>query len=117
MSSNFDNNSEPRSTEDGNESTKGKRYKHPFTVDRGYAYYSELQDDPTDKDTPKTLVELRMCALSAAIRAKPEWWVKFRDETVRAKWIGEIKEQQKDIHRSLQLTDNMVRAPMTCTLY
>ncbi|KAH9914457.1 uncharacterized protein B0H18DRAFT_1125496 [Fomitopsis serialis] len=46
-------------------------------------------DDPTDKDTPRTLIELRMCALSAAIREKPEWWVKFRDEDVQAS--GEMR--------------------------
>ena len=51
-----------------------------------------------------------MCALSAAIRAKSEWWVKFRDEKVRAKWTEENKDQQQNIHRSLQMTDNMVRA-------
>ena len=89
---------------------KGSRFKHPFTVEGEWQYYAEDEDDPTDKDTPRTLVELRMCALSAAIRSKSQWWMKFRDEEVREKWTKEIKEQQKDIHRSLQLTDNMVRA-------
>ena len=93
-----------------NESLGRKRYKHPFTVDGDRQYLWAEDDDPTDKDTPRTLVELRMCALSAAIRAKLEWWVKFRDENVRAKWTEEIKEQQKNIHRSLQMTDNMVPA-------
>lgn len=72
-------------------------------------YYDDDDDDPTEKDTPRTLIELRMCALSAAIREKPEWWVKCRDKIIQAKWREEIKEQQKDLHRSLQLTDNMVR--------
>lgn len=51
------------------------------------------------------------------MRAKPEWWVRFRDEKVREKWTEEIKEQQKDMHRSLQLTNNMVRALVPRTLY
>ncbi|KAH9914461.1 uncharacterized protein B0H18DRAFT_1215946 [Fomitopsis serialis] len=85
-----------------------KRYKHPFTGNGDWQYYASKDDDPTEKDTPRTLAELRMCALSAAIRQKPEWWVKFRDEEVQAKWTEEIKEQQKDMHRSLQLTDNMI---------
>ena len=86
-----------------------KRFKHPFTKCAEWEYHRLDDDDPTEKDTPRTLIELRMCALSAAIREKPEWWVKFRDETIRAKWREEIMEQQKDLHRSLQLTDNMVR--------
>ena len=32
--------------------------------------YDSDDDDPTEQDTPRTLVELRMCALSAAIREK-----------------------------------------------
>jgi len=86
-----------------------KRYMHPFTENLEWDYYTMEYDDPADKDTPRTLIELRMCALSAAIREKPEWWVKFRDENVQAKWSKEIKEQHKDLRRSLQLTDNMVR--------
>ncbi|KAH9842495.1 uncharacterized protein C8Q71DRAFT_720034 [Rhodofomes roseus] len=87
-----------------------KRYKHPFTEDGEWQYYATKDDDPTDRDTPRTLIELRMCALSAAIREKPEWWVKFRDEKVQAKWRQEIKvqEQQQGLHRSLQLTENMI---------
>ena len=97
-------------TSSTSKSQNTKRYKHPFTVDGEWEYYADDEDDPTDKDTPRTLVELRMCALSAAIRSKSEWWIKFRDEKVCAKWAEEIKEQQKDMHRSLQLTDNMARA-------
>ncbi|KAH9839182.1 uncharacterized protein C8Q71DRAFT_795498 [Rhodofomes roseus] len=58
---------------------------------------------------PRTLVEYRMCALSAAIRDKPEWYNKFRNEAIRANWKEEIQEQQEVlIHRSQQLTDNMI---------
>lgn len=84
------------------------RFPHPFTEGADYDYYDFDEDDPTEQDTPRTLVELRMCALSAAIREKADWHVKFRDEKIRSKWIEEIHEQQKDLHQSLQLTDNMV---------
>lgn len=88
-----------------------KRYRHPFTKRiEDFDNYGIEQDDPTDKDTPRTLIELRMCALSAAIREKPDWWQKFEDEQVQAKWREEIKLQQKDLHPSLQLTDNLVSA-------
>lgn len=86
-----------------------KRYRHPFTQRiEDFDNYGIVHEDPIDKDTPRTLVELRMCALSAAIREKPCWWVKFQDEQVRAKWAKEIKLQQRDLHPSLQLTANMV---------
>lgn len=29
-----------------------------------------------------------MIALSAAIRAKPDWWMKAQNPTIRAKWKG-----------------------------
>ena len=86
-----------------------KRYRHPFTQRiEDFDNYETVHEDPNDKDTPRTLVELRMCALSAAIREKSGWWVKFQDEQVRAKWAKEIKLQQRDLHPSLQLTANMV---------
>ncbi|KAH9842485.1 uncharacterized protein C8Q71DRAFT_720028 [Rhodofomes roseus] len=101
---------------DYSEPTQGpsplKRYKHPFTEDPEWGYYTLEDDDPTDKDTPRTLAELRMCALSAAIRAKPNWWMKFRDEEIRAKWREEIKEQEREMPRNLQLTDNMINYTM-----
>lgn len=85
------------------------RFPHPFNEDTHYDYYGWDEEDPTDRDTPRTLIELRMCALSAAMREKANWHVKFRDEKIRSKWVEEIREQQKDLHQSLQLTDNMVR--------
>lgn len=82
------------------------RLLHPFTnVGNGFRF--TFSEDPTDVDLPRTLIELRMCALSAAIREKPHWYVKFLDESTRAKWSEEIHEQQQDVHESLQLTENM----------
>jgi hypothetical protein len=39
------------------------------------------------------LVELEMIRLSAALRSKPSWWTKFRDDTILAKWRAEALEQ------------------------
>lgn len=30
-----------------------------------------------------------MCALSATIRSKPSWWIKYQDPAIRAKWKAE----------------------------
>lgn len=84
------------------------RFPHPFTEvgEDHYDFYGDVTDEC---DSARTLVELRMCALSAAIREKPEWHVKFRDEKIRSTCQAEeVREQQKDLHQSLQLTDNMV---------
>ena len=91
------------------------RFPHPFTKGTDWDHYEGAKDDP-ERDTPRTLVELRMCALCAAIREKVDWHVKFRDEKIRSKWIEEIREQQKDLHESLQLTDNMVRQTVLVSL-
>lgn len=38
-----------------------------------------------------------MCALSAALRAKPEWWRKCTDPDIRARWTQEALEQDEDM--------------------
>ncbi|EPT01446.1 hypothetical protein FOMPIDRAFT_40499 [Fomitopsis schrenkii] len=110
--------SSPVSTEHATEKLKdfgieSGRFPHPFTEGADFEYYDFDEDDPTDHDTPRTLVELRMCALSTSIREKAGWHVKFRDEKIRSRWIEEIHEQQKDVHPSLQLTDNMINYVLT----
>ncbi|TFY64227.1 hypothetical protein EVJ58_g2765 [Rhodofomes roseus] len=92
---------------------EGGRFRHPFTDVGDFDYLDADDDDPDDKDTPRTLVEIRMCALSAAIREKVDWHVKYRDEKIRTKWAEEIREQQKDVHQSLQLTENMINYVLT----
>ncbi|KZV97526.1 hypothetical protein EXIGLDRAFT_730457 [Exidia glandulosa HHB12029] len=62
-------------------------FPHPFYQE------SRLQDG----DIPRTLVELRMCALSAALRAKPEWWRKCTDPEIRARWTQEALSQDDDM--------------------
>ncbi|KAJ6570066.1 hypothetical protein DFH09DRAFT_1362731 [Mycena vulgaris] len=85
----------------------GKRFFHPF------------HENPHDGDAPPgtwaphTLLELRMCRLSAHIRQKPNWWEKMRDDTIRSKWIQEAKEQQAELRPWEQLTDNMLNYVMS----
>ncbi|KZV97535.1 hypothetical protein EXIGLDRAFT_832794 [Exidia glandulosa HHB12029] len=50
---------------------------HPFYAKRGQQ----------DGELPRTLVELEMCALSASVRAEPEWWRKLTDPDTRARWM------------------------------
>jgi len=48
----------------------------------------------------KTLVELEMTRLSAAIRRKPDWWIKFRDKDILAKWRAEALAQAEKMRES-----------------
>ncbi|EIN07905.1 hypothetical protein PUNSTDRAFT_53245 [Punctularia strigosozonata HHB-11173 SS5] len=85
-----------------------ERYPHPFTEKEQGEYYDSDEEGDSEKDNPRTLIELRMCALSATIREKPEWYNKFRDAKIQEKWRKEIQEQQADLHDSQKLTSNMV---------
>ncbi|KAH8919819.1 hypothetical protein BT69DRAFT_1299897 [Atractiella rhizophila] len=65
-------------------------------------------EDPSGPNAPKeypnpftggsnslfSTTELRMCFLSASIRSKPQWWEKYKDETIREKWKEEALEQE-----------------------
>ncbi|KAH9914456.1 uncharacterized protein B0H18DRAFT_125990 [Fomitopsis serialis] len=84
-----------------------QRYEHPFTL-QGDWEARHVPNSPLKKHVPRTLIEYRMCALSAAIRDKPDWHIKFHDETIREKWKKEIREQQVQMHPCLQLTENMI---------
>ena len=57
---------------------------------------------------------MRMCALSNAIREKPNWWEKINDPTLVEKWKQEALDQQKDEIR--QLTKTMVAIPENLAL-
>lgn len=48
------------------------------------------------KEHPRTIVELKMCALSNRIREKPDWWEKIKDEAIVGKWREEALEQGED---------------------
>jgi hypothetical protein len=67
------------------------RYRHPFTKAEWSPWYQIDHQEPSEKESPRTLVELRMCALSAAIREKPQWYTKFRDIKIQEKWRTEIE--------------------------
>ena len=54
------------------------------------------------------VVEMRMCALSNAIREKPNWWEKIKDPALVEKWTREALGQQKDEYRIRQFTKRMV---------
>jgi hypothetical protein len=89
------------------------RYRHPFTEAEVGEYYEFNDAGDYEKEDPRTLVELRMCALSATIREKPQWYNKFRDNKIQEKWRMEIEQQQEGLHDSLKLTSDMVRAVPT----
>ncbi|KAG8729358.1 hypothetical protein FRC12_021032 [Ceratobasidium sp. 428] len=48
----------------------------------------------------KPLVELEMTRLSAALRLKPSWYTKFRDQGILAKWRAEALEQAEHMKES-----------------
>ncbi|KAF9789748.1 hypothetical protein BJ322DRAFT_1203235 [Thelephora terrestris] len=76
-------------------------YIHPFHQGR---YYSRSEG----KEHPRTVVEMRMCALSNAIREKPNWWEQIKDRSLVKKWMREAVDQQKNEYRIRQLTLKMV---------
>ncbi|KAF9027233.1 hypothetical protein BDZ89DRAFT_1015748, partial [Hymenopellis radicata] len=60
-------------------------YPHPFAI-------SENDDSRTPDewgDAPRCIVELRMCALSAAIRDKTDWQLKMKNPDIVEKWRNE----------------------------
>ncbi|KAF8601401.1 hypothetical protein BDV93DRAFT_608140 [Ceratobasidium sp. AG-I] len=48
----------------------------------------------------KPLVELEMIRLSAALRRKSDWWIKFRDKDILAKWRAEALAQTEQMRES-----------------
>ena len=59
---------------------------------------------------------MRMCALSNAIREKPDWWEKIKDPALVEKWTREALDQQKNEYRIRQLTRRMVITSTSFTL-
>ncbi|KAG8694898.1 hypothetical protein FRC08_008195 [Ceratobasidium sp. 394] len=63
-----------------------------------------------DDVTPaKPLVELEMTKLSAALRSKPSWWTKFRDQDILAKWRAEALEKAEHMRVSCRLCPQRAR--------
>lgn len=65
-------------------------------------------EHPRERDKARAILELRMYALSAAIREKENWHQKRLDETIIKKWKEELLEQQEDLPRERRLTADMV---------
>ncbi|KAF9049333.1 hypothetical protein BDZ89DRAFT_1057685, partial [Hymenopellis radicata] len=85
---------------------KSRRLPPPF-ADCSY------HDDGTGwGDVPRTIVELRMCQLSAILRDKPEWYNKINDPVIRAKWREEALATEQALPQDLdpewKLTEAMV---------
>ncbi|KAF9779819.1 hypothetical protein BJ322DRAFT_1113127 [Thelephora terrestris] len=78
-------------------------FKHPFQE-------SDIDPGPEQgKEHPKTIVELRMCALSNRIREKPNWWEKMQDDAIVEKWRDEALQQTgDDDNPEWELTPGMV---------
>ena len=82
-------------------------YPHPFPDSSDGT--SRMSRTPNEwGDAPRTLVELQMCALSAAIRDKPEWYSKMSNPTIRAKWRKEALHQTRNAAPGKKLTEAMV---------
>ncbi|KAG8724298.1 hypothetical protein FRC09_020359 [Ceratobasidium sp. 395] len=56
--------------------------------------------DEPDATPAKPLVELEMTRLSAALRLKPSWYTKFRDQDILVKWRAEALEQAEQMKES-----------------
>jgi hypothetical protein len=52
-----------------------------------------------------------MCALSNAIREKPNWWEKIKNPDLVEKWTQGVLDQQKGEYLIRQLTKGMVIIP------
>ncbi|KAF9643802.1 hypothetical protein BDM02DRAFT_3181715 [Thelephora ganbajun] len=80
--------------------------EHPRTV--RLPFVTPIVCDLTRKLRRCQVVEMRMCALSNAIREKPIWWEKIKDPILVKKWAQEALGQQKDVYRIQQLTERMI---------
>ena len=107
--------------------------KQPWTFPSPFIAYAVDSDDPETRlgeicwgPQPRTvrvnalrahcvcsrclqLAELRMYALSWAIRNKPEWQRKMNDPIILEKWRKEALDQQEVLHINEKLTTNMVK--------
>lgn len=88
------------------------RYPNPFTMIG--------EDDIQDwGDAARTIVELRMCALSSSIREKPQWYVKMQDPTIRGRWREEALSQAVPAgsKKEWALTEKMVCRTISIGIY
>ncbi|KAJ7621760.1 hypothetical protein DFH06DRAFT_1009771 [Mycena polygramma] len=78
-----------------------------------YAVATESRENICWGPQPRTLAEMRMYALSWAIRSKPEWQRKITDPTIMEKWRKEALDQQAGLRIEEQMTANMVNYVLT----
>lgn len=83
-------------------------YHHPFHRIVGWR-----GEYVSGKEHPRTCIEMEMCALSGAIREKPDWWNKMRSPEIKGKWTAEVKSQQESLPEGRQLSDEMVCSNVT----
>lgn len=92
---------------ENNMKTFADSYPMPFlnTIAPG-----ETRNDDQWGDVPRPIVELRMCALSAAIRDKTNWQDKMRNPDIVSKWMQEALDQKDsgDFIPEQALTEEMV---------
>ncbi|KAH8831228.1 hypothetical protein DL96DRAFT_1777437 [Flagelloscypha sp. PMI_526] len=79
-----------------------KSLPHPFHSRDGWGGSSQ------NEEPPLTLAEMRMITLSWAIRQKDNWFEKYKDPIIRAKWREEALAQQEDKLMEEKLTENMI---------
>ncbi|CAE6440372.1 unnamed protein product [Rhizoctonia solani] len=65
----------------------------PYSAPLPDAFGFNEYDDSPGLLPAKTLVELEMTRLSADIRRKPSWWIKYRNEDILNKWRAEALAQ------------------------
>ncbi|KAJ6579479.1 hypothetical protein DFH09DRAFT_1275846 [Mycena vulgaris] len=83
------------------------RPKQPWTFPSPFSVGSCLQSSHLES-SPAPLAELRMYALSWAIRSKPDWQRKLAGPVIVAKWRKEALDQQEGVHINEKMTVNMV---------
>jgi hypothetical protein len=58
--------------------------------------------DYQDGCAPKTQLEMKLMALSAAIRSKPKWYEKMEDNEIVERWKQEANKQQRATRKMIQ---------------
>nr|GAT49900.1 predicted protein [Mycena chlorophos] len=83
--------------------------KPDWTFPLPFIPFSDLESDEACwGPSARTLAELRMYALSWAIRSKPGWEAKIKDAQIMANWRAEATVQQEALLNPQKLTENMI---------
>ncbi|KAG9123252.1 hypothetical protein FRC07_015187 [Ceratobasidium sp. 392] len=69
-------------------------FPHPFGSTKDQLFEGE---NPKE-ERAKPLVELEMVRLSASLRSKPQWWIKYANPEIRARWKAEALAQAGTMH-------------------